>query len=91
MRTRPLLGRKAWFGPRRMGWGWSPVSPEGWPVTLVAIVAAICVAILARHARWAVLAVLAALLIVIFLKGTSPGGGREWEEYRAQKDRGDTS
>jgi Domain of unknown function (DUF222) len=51
MRTRPILGRKAWFGPRRMGWGLSPVTPEGWAVTLVAVMAAVCVAAL-THDRW---------------------------------------
>src|SRR5260370_702158 len=24
-----MVGEKAWFGPRRFGWGWAPVSPEG--------------------------------------------------------------
>ena len=92
MRTRPLLGHKAWFGPRRIGWGLSPISAEGWAVTLVAVVAVICVATLTRHTRhawWAALVVVA-LLIVVLLKGTSPGGSRAWEEYQAQKDRHDT-
>jgi hypothetical protein len=25
-----MVGRKAWVGPRRLGWGLAPVSPEGW-------------------------------------------------------------
>src|ERR1019366_1097023 len=25
VRTAPLIGRKAWFGPRRFGWGLDPV------------------------------------------------------------------
>lgn len=33
--------------------------------------------------------VVVALLIVVFLKGTSPGGAREWEEYQALQDRRD--
>lgn len=89
MRTKPLIGRKAWFGPRRLGWGLSPVSAEGWVVTGVAVVAAIGVATLARRERWAALLVVAALLIVVFLKGTSPGGSREWREFRASRQRGD--
>jgi cell division protein FtsW (lipid II flippase) len=70
-----------------MGWGLSPVSPEGWAVTLVAIGAVVCVAVLTRHRWWAGLVVVVALLIVVFLKGTSPGGAKEWDEYQAQKDR----
>jgi hypothetical protein len=90
MRTRPLVGGKAWFGPRRLGWGLSPVSPEGWGVTVAAIAAFVCIAVLTRHKWWIGLAVIAVLLIIVFLKGTSPGGAREWEEYQAQKDRRDT-
>lgn len=89
MRTRPVLGRKAWFGPKRTGWGWRPVSPEGWVVSLVGIVAIVCTAVLARHDWWVTLMVAVALLIVSFLKGTSPGGAREWEEYQALQDRRD--
>lgn len=85
-----MLGRKAWFGPRRMGWGLSPVSPEGWAATLMGAAGAVCVAALTRNKWWISLAVVAALLLVVFLKGTSPGGPREWQEYRAQQERGDT-
>jgi hypothetical protein len=49
-------------------------------VLLVAIVAVTCVLILTRHAWWIPLAVVVAL----------PDGPREWEEYQAQKGRGDT-
>jgi len=38
--------RKGWFGPRRIGWGVSPRSWEGWVVT------AIFIAILAASMRW---------------------------------------
>jgi hypothetical protein len=72
-----------------MGWGLSPVAPEGWAVTLVAVVVAACVAVL-THDRWVALVVVVALLAIVFLKGTSPGGSREWEEYQAEKDRRDT-
>jgi hypothetical protein len=88
MRTKPLVGRKAWFGPRRMGWGLSPISVEGWVVTGVFVAGVLALAILARHERWAALPVVAVLLIIVFLKGTSPGGSREWQEFQASKQRG---
>jgi hypothetical protein len=88
MRTKPLLGQKAWFGPRRMGWGLSPVSPEGWAVTAVALAAAIGLATADRHKAWTGLLVVILLLVIVFLKGTSPGGPRAWEEFQASKDRG---
>ena len=39
VRTVPLVGDKAWFGPRRFGWGLSPMSPEGWVLTAASLVA----------------------------------------------------
>jgi cell division protein FtsW (lipid II flippase) len=75
--------------PQADGLGFVPVAPEGWAVTLVAVVVAVCVAAL-THDRWVALVMVVALLAIVFLKGTSPGGAREWEEYQAKKDRRDT-
>ena len=86
MRTSPLLGRKAWFGPRRMGWGLSPASAEGWVVSAVAAAAAVGLAVADRRARWTALLVVIVLLVIVFVKGTSPGGAREWAEFQASKD-----
>jgi uncharacterized membrane protein YphA (DoxX/SURF4 family) len=88
MRTKPLVGRKAWFGPRRMGWGLSPVSVEGWASTVVAVAVAIGLAIGVRRERWSGLVVMALLLIIVFVKGTSPGGPNEWREFQASRKRG---
>jgi hypothetical protein len=86
MRTTPLIGKKAWFGPRRFGWGLGPRSPEGWAVTAGGIAAIIVVALVVRHSAWVALIVVAALLAVVFLKGTSPGGPAQWEEMRSRQD-----
>jgi hypothetical protein len=86
VRTTPLTGKKAWFGPRRFGWGLGPRSPEGWAVVAVGIVAIIVVGVVVRHAAWAVVIVAAALIAVTFLKGTSPGGPARWAEMNAQQD-----
>jgi len=45
------LGRKAWFGPKRTGWGLSPVSPEGWAVLLAAVAAMAFLSVL-THSGW---------------------------------------
>jgi MFS-type transporter involved in bile tolerance (Atg22 family) len=86
VRTKPLIGRKAWFGPRRFGWGLAPVTAEGWAVVVIAIAAAVILASVDRHARWLGLVVVAVLLIFTFLKGTSPGGPGAWKEFQASRD-----
>jgi hypothetical protein len=73
VRTKPLIGRKAWLGPRRLGWGLSPVTAEGWAVLVIGIAAAVVLAFTDRHSRWLGLIVVAAMLVIAFLKGTSPG------------------
>jgi hypothetical protein len=79
VRTTPIIGKKAWFGPRGWGgWGWAPVSWEGW-AALVLILGPTLV--LAGSSRgWSALT--AALLgLVCILKGTSPGGSRRRKEF----------
>ncbi len=76
MRSVPLLGEKVWFGPRRFGWGLSPVSVEGWVVTGVALLLSFVLGRrfpnrpLARHLPALALAAIA------IAKGTAPGGPR---------------
>jgi hypothetical protein len=74
--------------PQADGLGLVSRLPEGWAVPLVAVAAIICVVALTQP--WITFVVVAALIIVIFLKGTSPGGAKEWEEYQPQKHRRDT-
>jgi hypothetical protein len=85
MRTKPVIGQKAWFGPRRFGWGLAPVSAEGWAVTLGGIAVVIVVASVVRHARWLGLIVIPLVLLAVYLKGTSPGGPRAREEFNAAR------
>jgi len=86
MRTKPLIGRKAWFGPRRLGWGLSPVTGEGWAVLAIGAGTAVVLASIDRHSRWLGLIVVAVMLVITFLKGTSPGGPEAWEEFQASRD-----
>lgn len=81
VRSTPLLGRKAWFGPHRIGWGLGPASIEGWLVTAVSVLAGR----LAR--RWPKRSVKRnlpslALVAIALLKGTAPGGPRAYRAYR---------
>lgn len=73
---KPPLGRP-WFGPRRFGYGVSPVTGQGWACIGVYVLAmAVTPTLMGREARGmdalATLAVLlgctAALLVVVWLK-----------------------
>jgi hypothetical protein len=74
MRTSPIVGDKAWFGPRRLGWGLEPVSPEGWIVVFG--VAGLVMALRRYQLRsaWFRYPMLGAFLVLAVLKGTAPGG-----------------
>jgi hypothetical protein len=84
MRPRPLLGSKAWYGPPPAGRGHSPASSEGHAVAVVAIAAAVYLAQAGQVLAAAAVAV--ALVIIVFLKGTPPGGAREWKEFQPRRD-----
>lgn len=87
MRTKPLLGQNAWFGPKRLGWGLSPVSSEGWALSAVAVVSALGLAATAGRYRWTSVLPVIVLLVIVFLKGTSPGGPREWQQFQDSRNR----
>lgn len=76
-----MLGGKAWYGPASGGYRYSPASPEGHAVGLVAIVAAVYLAQAGQVL--AAVAVMVTFVIIVFLKGTPPGGDRAWKEFRA--------
>ena len=77
MRTKPFLGGRPWFGPRSFGWGWVPISWQGWVAVVVGI-------LLISEAEaeldgavkdLAVLLSVGALVALCIAKGTAPGGG----------------
>jgi hypothetical protein len=86
LRTSPLVGRKAWFGPRRFGWGLGPVSVEGWVVTAAAIGLGVVDnrRKAAGHPSSGRL-VAAGIVALAVLKGTTPGGPRARRKFEAVK------
>jgi len=73
-----LAGAGYWFGPRsgRLGWGWTPVSWQGWLVTAGFVVAAVVAEVVGdTEAQDGVLAIplALALLVICWVKGTAPG------------------
>ena len=72
MRTR--VTRKAWFGPKRLGWGISPRSWEGWLATALCL-AGFAVSLSVWRNTPAAIACMAILAVVILLTTDPPDGG----------------
>lgn len=78
--------RAPWFGPRRFGWGWEPVTWQGWAVSAVAIAASGAAIPIgasfgdAAAVSWT-FAVTIALIIVCVRTGTRPGGPKARAAY----------
>jgi len=86
VRTTPLIGTKVWFAPRRMGWGLSPVSPEGWIVTAIMAVASTALKRGDRKRRGADVLLVVLYLAVVVLKGTAPGGPKARRAFEAARE-----
>ena len=87
MRFTPLVGRKAWYGPRSGGWGWDPVSWEGWVALPGWSMGGLFVA--SRFEGAVASAVVAGsilgLVATIVLKGTSPGGSAAADRFHEMR------
>ena len=73
-----MITKHPWFGPKqRLGWGWTPVSWEGWAVTLFFIAVIVGVQLYfgpSLMAGCCTIGAIVLLLVVCFLTGTKPGG-----------------
>jgi hypothetical protein len=85
VRTTPLLGQKAWFGPHRVGWGLSPVSAEGWTATVIAVEVSLWAKRQWPERRMVHLVAAAGLVATAFIKGTAPGGPRARRAFIASR------
>jgi hypothetical protein len=65
--------RKAWFGPRRLGWGLSPASWEGWLTTVVCL-GGFAVGLGVWRNIPAAIACMAVLTVALLLTSDPPGG-----------------
>jgi hypothetical protein len=94
MRYTPLVGTKPWFGPRgRGGWGWSPITWQGWLSIVLVFAAIISIPTTTESVGLRLagsLIVTAAAVLLAVLKGTSPGGPKrkaEFERWRTSTRR----
>ncbi|AKB44784.1 hypothetical protein [Methanosarcina vacuolata] len=70
------ITKKAWFTKRILGWGYRPISLEGWLVTIVVLAAVFASIdnIENTTTRYVILAVILIIFqIIIYLTGDSPG------------------
>jgi hypothetical protein len=64
----PGSGKRPWFGPKRIGWGYRPQTWQGWLVTAIMVAVLIGAASVAQGAPWffvVVVAVIAAPFVII--------------------------
>ncbi len=85
VRTSPVVGKKAWFGPRRLGWGLEPVSLEGWAVTLAFAGVAIAIRRVRVGPGWTRYVVLGAFMLLAVMKGSAPGGPGARSDFDAAR------
>jgi hypothetical protein len=85
VRTSPLVGSKAWFGPRRLGWGLEPVSPEGWLITFAFAGAAMVARRYKVGPGWARHVALGAFMLLAVMKGSAPGGPAARSDFDAAR------
>ncbi|HEX3667366.1 MAG TPA: hypothetical protein VHU23_19245 [Rhizomicrobium sp.] len=71
-----MITKHPWFGPKRIGWGWRPVSWEGWLATWLCAAIAVAAGVIFGNTPMTIyvcIAAVVALLIVCLLTGTGPG------------------
>jgi hypothetical protein len=85
MRTSPIIGTKAWFGPRRFGWGLEPVSTEGWLATFAFAAVTIVIRRKKLGPRWIRYALGGGFLIFTVLMGSAPGGPGARSDFDAAR------
>ncbi|MHC1754013.1 MAG: hypothetical protein AB9861_01010 [Methanosarcina sp.] len=78
------ITKKAWFGKRIIGWGYRPISLEGWLVAVVFLAAIFAsISYIEETAiRYAILAIILIVFqIIIYLTGDAPGS-EVWDKLR---------
>ncbi len=71
-----MITSRPWFGPKKyLGWGWTPITWEGWLTTAVFLAAfLVCFLVIGGGAGIAGgLILVAAYLGMVLLTGTCPG------------------
>jgi L-asparagine transporter-like permease len=81
------ITKKAWFGKKLLGWGYRPISLEGWVITIVFILAIITDMTYNKRTTtgYAILAVIVVIFFIIaYLTGDAPGS-KAWDKLINKK------
>ena len=71
-----MITKHPWFGPKRIGWGWRPVTWQGWLITVLFVGIVIWASIVFGSSAMTIyvgLAAVAVLVVICWLTGTRPG------------------
>jgi hypothetical protein len=86
LRFTPLVGKKVWFGPRSGGWGWDPVSWEGWLAIPFWFGLGVGVQRWLEPSPWVpAVVILAGVVATAVLKGTPPGGADAADRFHEMR------
>jgi hypothetical protein len=59
--------QRPWFGPKKLGWGLSPITWQGWALTAAMVVTVVVLALtMAAHQLW-LFGTLFAITVALFL------------------------
>ena len=71
-----MITKHPWFGPKLIGWGWTPISWEGWLATALCAAIVILAGVVFQGSLmfvYVTIAAVSALLAICLLTGTRPG------------------
>lgn len=68
--------KEPWFGPKRIGWGWRPLTWQGWLSTFIFVGLVVGVSSLFGRSAFSlglIVGLLIVFMLVIFVTGGPPG------------------
>lgn len=63
----PGGGKRPWFGPKRIGWGYSPRTWQGWLVSALMVAAIIIAGAVGKGKPWFFIVVVAAIAVPLVI------------------------
>ena len=71
-----MIVKHPWFGPKRFGWGWTPITWEGWLVTVLFLAVVLGTCLIFGRSPLSIcvcIAATAVLVVICALTGLPPG------------------